>query len=117
MPLRATSPTTSTEAHGCHFAVQSVPPFRGLKCTTRDVFDGLALRLEMSSLIAEAIGMTFDLDDSGVVKEAVEDGGSGWDIADKFPPFFEGPVGGHESGFNFITAHDDLEEIFAGSGR
>jgi len=67
----------------------------------------------MSSLIAEAIGMSFNFDDGCVVKEAVEYCGGSGDIADKLSPFFEGPVGGHEGGFDFISAHDDLEEVFA----
>ena len=70
----------------------------------------------MSSLIAEAIGLSFNFNDSCMVKEAVEDGGGSGDIANKFTPFFEGTVGCHEGGFDFISAHDDLEEVFTGFG-
>ena len=60
--------------------------------------------------------MALDLDDMGVVDEAIQDGCGRGDIAYEFPPFFQGAVGGHERGLRFVAAHDDLKEIFAGFG-
>ena len=63
-----------------------------------------------------AVAFALDFDEVGVVEKAVENGGGGGDVADEFTPFFEGAVGGHEGGAEFVTAHDDLEEVFAGFG-
>lgn len=49
------------------------------------------------------------------MKESVEDSRGSGDIADEFAPFLKGPVGGHEGGFSLVAAHDDLEEMFAGT--
>ena len=77
------------------------------------MFYELVFGLQMSSLIAESVGLSFNFNDGCVMKEAVEDGGSSGDITDEFSPFFKRSVGGHEGGFDFISAHDDLEEVFA----
>ena len=61
--------------------------------------------------------MSFNFNDRCMVKEAIEDGGGGRDITDELTPFFEGTVGCHECGFDFISAHDDFKEVFAGAGR
>ena len=63
-----------------------------------------------------AVAFALDFDEVGMVEESVEDGGGGRNIADEFAPFFEGTVGGHEGGAEFVAAHDDLEEVFAGFG-
>ena len=63
-----------------------------------------------------AVAFTLDFNKVSVMEESVEDGCGGGDIADEFAPFFEGAVGGHESGAEFVAAHDDLKEVFAGFG-
>ena len=52
-----------------------------------------------------------------MVQEAVEDGCGGGNVADEFAPFFEGAIGGHQGRTDFVAAHDDLKEIFAGLRR
>ena len=81
---------------------------------------GLGLRGHggwLGSAVFEAVAFAGDLDDLGVVQEAVEDGGGGGDVAKELSPFFDGTVGGHECGTYFVTAHDDLEEVLAAFGR
>lgn len=63
--------------------------------------------------VLEPVAAAGDLDDVGVVQEAVEDGGGGGDVADEFAPLFDGSVGGHECGPVLVAAHDDLEEVLA----
>ena len=67
--------------------------------------------------VFEAVAPTGDLEDFGVVQKAVEDGGGGGNVTEEFAPFFEGAVGGHEGGAQFVAAHDDFEEVFAAFGR
>lgn len=62
----------------------------------------------MSSLIAETIGLSFNFNDSCVVKEAVQDSGGRGDVSNEFAPFFKRTIGGHEGGFDFVATHDDL---------
>ena len=71
----------------------------------------------MASGIFEAIAFSCDLDDMSSAQKAVEDGGGGWDVANKFAPFFERAVAGHDSRAPLITAHDDFEEILSGLCR
>ncbi len=60
--------------------------------------------------LLEAIGRAVDVDDLGVVDEAIDErddtGGVGKDLA----PFGEGAVGGDEGGFVLVAPGDDLEE-------
>lgn len=67
--------------------------------------------------VFETVAAAGDLEDFGVVQEAVEDGGGGGDVAEEFAPFFEGAVGGHEGGAQFVATHDDFKEVFAAFGR
>jgi hypothetical protein len=67
-------------------------------------------------LIFEAVASAFDFDEVGVVEESVEDGGGSRDVTDEFAPFLQGAVRGHEGRAQFVAAHDDFEEIFAGFG-
>lgn len=62
-------------------------------------------------------GLSLNFNDGCVMKEAVEDGGGSGDIADKLAPYLEGTIGSHESGFDFVTAHNDFKEVFTGFGR
>lgn len=71
----------------------------------------------MASSIFESEAFAFEVEDLGVVKEAVEDGGGGGDVLDEFAPFLDGAIGSHEGGAVFISAHDDFEEEFTGFGR
>ena len=70
----------------------------------------------LSCAVFEAIAFAGDLDDLGMMEEAVEDGGSGGDVSEEFAPLFDGAVGGHEGGAHFVTTHDDLEEVFSALG-
>lgn len=70
----------------------------------------------LSCAVFEAVAFAGNLDDLGVMEEAVEDGGSGGDVSKEFAPLFDGAVGGHKSGAHFVTAHDDLEEVFSALG-
>ena len=67
--------------------------------------------------VFHSITSTFDLEDVCVVQETVEDGRCCWNIADEFPPFFNGPVGGHHCGSGFVSSHDNFKEVFTGFGR
>lgn len=48
-----------------------------------------------------------------MLEESVEDGARGRDIADEFAPVLNGAVACHDSGAEFIAAHNDLEKIFS----
>ena len=50
----------------------------------------------------------------GVVQETIQDGASGGHVAQKFAPFLQGPVAGHDGGPVFIPAHDHLKKMLAG---
>jgi len=63
-----------------------------------------------------AVALAFDFDQVGVMEKAVENGRGRGDIANEFAPFFQGAVGGHQGRAQFVAAHDDLEEVFAGCG-
>jgi len=67
--------------------------------------------------VAQAVASALDFDDMGVVQEAVKDGRGGGHVADEFAPFFQGAVGGHQGGAQFVAAHNDLKEVFAAFGR
>lgn len=77
----------------------------------------LGWRVVGSSAVAQSIASAFDLDDLGVVEEAVEDGRGGGHIVEQLAPFLDGPIGSHERGAGFVTAHDDFQEHFPGLGR
>ena len=47
----------------------------------------------------------------GVMYQTVKRGGSQERIAEKFRPFFNGPVGGHNEGAAFIAFTDNLIKI------
>ena len=62
----------------------------------------------------DAIAFAVDGDDLGVMQEAVDDGSGGGHIGQELAPFLQRPVAGHDGGLVFVTAHDDLQQIFAG---
>lgn len=49
-----------------------------------------------------------------MLKEPVEDSACGRDIVDEFASILNGSVACHDSGAEFIAAHNDLEKIFSG---
>lgn len=65
--------------------------------------------------VSEPVAATFEGDDLGGVKEAVEDGGGAWDVADELAPVFEWSVAGHDGAACLVSPHDDLEEVLAAS--
>src|SRR3989304_1742485 len=61
-----------------------------------------------------AIGITLDLEDLGVVQQAVDQRRHGADIGEHLIPFGEGLVGGQEDGAALVTPADHLEEQIRG---
>jgi hypothetical protein len=53
-----------------------------------------------------------DLDDLGMLQEAIQDRGRGGHIADELAPILERSVRGHHSAADFVAAKDDLEQEF-----
>ncbi len=64
-------------------------------------------------MIFHSIALSFDFYDACVVEESVEDGGCCGHVSDEFSPFFQGPVGGHECGFQLVASHNDFKKIFS----
>jgi hypothetical protein len=50
----------------------------------------------------------------GVVQETIQDRASRGHVAQKFAPFLQWPVAGHDGGPVFIPAHDHLKKMLAG---
>ena len=48
------------------------------------------------------------------MQEPVENGPGGGHVAQKFAPFLQRAVAGHDGGTVFVTAHDDFQQILAG---
>jgi len=59
---------------------------------------------------AEAIAGAFDVDDDGVVEQAVEERGGDDGIAEDVAPFGEAAIGREDHGALFVTGVDELEE-------
>lgn len=64
-------------------------------------------------MIFEPVAFSFDLDDVCVVQEAIKDCGGGGHVADEFAPFFEGSIGRHQGGAQFVASHNDLKKILS----
>jgi hypothetical protein len=62
----------------------------------------------------DAITFAGDGDDVGVMQEAVDDGSSDGHVTEEFAPFLQWPIAGLDGGAIFVTAHDDLQPVFAG---
>ena len=87
----------------------------------------LSLRLDESlgadvlrdeiGVLTETVAGAFDLDDDGVVKEPIEQGGGDDGIAEHLAPFREAPVRGQDHGAFLITGVDELEEQIAAAGN
>src|SRR5262245_19919159 len=64
-------------------------------------------------MLAKPITRSLDLDDDGVVKQAIEErGGDNW-IAEDLTPFGKATVGGEDHGGALIAGIDELEEQVA----
>ena len=65
--------------------------------------------------MAEAITLAGDVDDRGVLDEAVQDCRCGGHVADELGPVFQWPVGPCPElpgGAVLMAAHDDLQQAF-----
>ena len=68
-------------------------------------------------MLAEPITRSFDLDDDGVVEEAIEQRGGDNGIAEDLSPFGEAAVGGEDHGAALVAGIDQLEEQVAAAGN
>ncbi len=66
--------------------------------------------------LVKPIAATGDFDDVGMMEEPVKDGAGGGNVVEQLAPFFDRPVGGHKSGANLVTAHDDFHQDLTGLG-
>ena len=62
------------------------------------------------------VALAFHLDDFGVGKEAVEDCGGGRGVSEKLAPVFGGSIGGDDDRAQLMSADEDFEQVFGGSG-
>src|SRR6056297_1526329 len=60
---------------------------------------------------AKAVAGALDLDDDGVVQQAVEQRGGDDGIAEDLAPFGEAAVGGEDHGAPFVASVDELEDV------
>ena len=58
----------------------------------------------------QPIGMPFDLDDDGVVQQAVQQGGGHHVIIKDSSPVFKTPIGGEDGSAHLVAGIDQLEE-------
>lgn len=65
---------------------------------------------------AQAVTGALDLDNDGVVKKPVEQGGCHNRIAEHFAPFGKAAIGREDHGAFFISLVDELEEEVSASG-
>ena len=64
-------------------------------------------------MLAQAVAGALDLDDDGVVKEAIEQRGSNHRITEDLTPFGEAAIRGEDHGALFVAGIDELEEQVA----
>src|SRR5512135_349818 len=67
-------------------------------------------------MLAEAIAGAFDLDDDGVVQQAVQQRGGDDRVAEDLAPFGKAAVGGQDHGAALVAGIDQLEEQVAAAG-
>lgn len=67
--------------------------------------------------MTQAIAAALDLDDFGVMKKAVQNGGGRGNVIEQLAPFFDRTVGSHQCGTGLVSAHDDFQQHFARLGR
>ena len=67
-------------------------------------------------MLAQAVARTLDLDDDGVMKEAIEECGGDDGIAEDLAPFGEAAVGGENHSAALVARVDELEEEVGTAG-
>jgi hypothetical protein len=67
-------------------------------------------------VLAESIAGALDLDDLGVMEQAIEQGGGDDLVAEDVAPFAEAAVGGEDHGAALVTGVDELEEQVGAAG-
>ena len=68
-------------------------------------------------VLAQAVARPLDLDDDGMVKQAVEQSRGDDGIAEDLAPFGEAAVGGEDHGALLVAGIDELEEQIAAAGH
>ena len=68
------------------------------------------------SVLAQAIAGAFDLEDDGVMQQAVEQRGGDHRIAEDLAPFGEAAIGGQDHRAALVAGIDELEEQIAPAG-
>ena len=58
----------------------------------------------------ESVGLSLDIDDLGVVYQAIHQGDNAGSVGKDLTPFLEGPVGRDQSRSLFVTPRDDLKQ-------
>ena len=62
---------------------------------------------------SESVAAAGDLDEFGVLQEAIQNGRCGRNVSDEFAPVFQRPVAGHHGATEFVATHDDFEQKLA----
>ena len=68
-------------------------------------------------VLAQPVAGALDLDDDGMVEQAVEQRGGDDGIAEDLAPFGEAAVGGEDHRAAFVAGVDELEEQIAAAGH
>jgi hypothetical protein len=66
--------------------------------------------------LAQAIAVARDLDDGGVVREAVDEPDGAGGVGEDRVALAKGGIGGKHDGLLFVATRDDLEEEVGGAG-
>ena len=66
---------------------------------------------------SQTIASSLKRNDLRILQEPVENGPGCRDVSDQFSPIFNWPITGHHGGTQFVSPHDNLEEVFSGSCR
>jgi hypothetical protein len=77
---------------------------------------GLEVFGDEGCVLAESIAGALDLDDLGVVEQAIEQGGGDDLVAEDVAPFAEAAVGGEDHGAALVAGVDELEEQVGAAG-
>ena len=67
-------------------------------------------------MFPQPIGMPFDLDDDGMVQQAVQQGGGHDVVTEEGAPVFKTPIGGKDGGALLVAGIDQLEEQVGAAG-
>lgn len=60
----------------------------------------------------QAVAFAGDVDDRGVLKEPVQNGGGRRHVADQFGPVLQRAIAGHHRRAVLMSAHDDLQQAY-----